>query len=71
MLPPAGFELLDVWFRQLLPKNTIRYPKFRLFEAIDQVITENTPLRRFATNIEFVCVKRDGHEAAITRVCCG
>lgn len=60
MLSPAGLDLLDLWFRQLLPKNTVRYPNFRLFEAVDQLVTENTPLRHFATNIEFVSVKRGG-----------
>jgi SAM-dependent methyltransferase len=57
---PAGLELLDIWFRQLLPKNSVRYPNFHVFEALDQLVTENTPLARFATNIEFVCVKRGG-----------
>jgi SAM-dependent methyltransferase len=50
-------RLLDLWYRQLLPKNTAHYPNFRLFEKIDQFVTERTPLRYFATNVEFVCVK--------------
>ncbi len=53
----AGLELLDLWYRQLLPKNTPHYPKFRSFERFDQLMTENTPLRYFATNMEFVSVK--------------
>jgi SAM-dependent methyltransferase len=57
MLNWAGLDLLDVWYRQLLPKNSPRYPKFRLFERMDQLVTEHTPLRYFATNIEFVSVK--------------
>jgi SAM-dependent methyltransferase len=57
MLGSAGLELLDVWYRQLLPKNSVHYPKFRMFEKLDQFVTENTPLRYFATNIEFVCAK--------------
>jgi len=50
-------ELLDTWYRQLLPKNSVRYPNFRLFERLDQFTTEHTPLRYFATNIEFVSAK--------------
>jgi SAM-dependent methyltransferase len=57
MLSGVGLELLDIWYRQLFPKNSVTYPNFRLFERIDQFITENTPLRYFATNIEFVSVK--------------
>jgi SAM-dependent methyltransferase len=57
MLGSAGLKLLDVWYRQLLPKNSVRYPKFRMFEKLDQFVTEHTPLRYFATNIEFVCAK--------------
>lgn len=53
----AGLTLLDVWYRQLLPKNTPYYPRFRSFERFDQLVTEHTPLRYFATNIEFVCTK--------------
>jgi len=57
ILRAAGLELLDIWYRQLLPKNSPHYPKFRLFEKMDQFMTENTVLRYFATNIEFVSVK--------------
>lgn len=59
MLLPTGLRPLDIWFRQFFPKNSVRYPKFRMFERIDQLITENTPLRHFATNIEFVSVKSE------------
>jgi SAM-dependent methyltransferase len=57
MLEAAGLDLLDIWYRQLLPKNSIRYPGFRFFEHLDQFLTEHTPLRIFATNIEFVSQK--------------
>lgn len=57
MLGSTGLEMIDSWYRQMLPKNTVKYPNFRLFEKVDQLVTEFTPLRRFATNIEFVCVK--------------
>ncbi len=57
LLHSAGLNLLDMWYRQLLPKNSAHYPNFRLFERFDQFMTENTPLRYFATNIECVSVK--------------
>ena len=57
LLSFTGLKLLDVWYRQLLPKNSPRYPNFRLFEKMDQFVTEHTPLRYFATNLEFVSVK--------------
>jgi len=54
MLQEAGLDVLDMWYRQLLPKNKVRYPNFRMFERFDQLMTEHTPLRRYATNLEFV-----------------
>jgi SAM-dependent methyltransferase len=57
ILGSAGFELVDLWYRQFLPKNSVHYPKFRLFEKIDLLMTEKTPLRYLATNIEFVSFK--------------
>jgi SAM-dependent methyltransferase len=53
----SNVKILDLWYRQLLPKNSAHYPNFRLFEKLDQFVTENTPFRYFATNIEFVGVK--------------
>lgn len=63
MLPPAGFDIVDLWYRQILPKNTVRYPAFRTFERLDQFITSHTPFRVFATSIEFVCIKRQASTA--------
>jgi SAM-dependent methyltransferase len=57
MLRTAGLEPLDLWYRQFLPKNSVHYPKFRFFEKLDQFVTERTPLRYLATNIEFVSFK--------------
>jgi SAM-dependent methyltransferase len=57
LLRGADLELIDLWYRQLLPKNTVRYPRFRLFEKMDQFASKHTPLRYFATNVEFVSVK--------------
>jgi len=58
LLDQNGFDLLDLWHRQLFPKNTIRYPQYRLFEMIDLFLSEKTPLKYFATNIEFVACKK-------------
>lgn len=60
LLAGAGLRKLNIWFRQLFPKNTVRYPNFRLFERADQMLAENTPLKYFATNIEFVAEKPKG-----------
>jgi SAM-dependent methyltransferase len=57
LLSSTGMKLIDIWYRQLLPKNSPHYPNFRLFERMDQFITEHTPFRYFATNMEFVSVK--------------
>lgn len=59
MLPPVGLHLIDLWHRQILPKNSIRYPFFRLFEKLDQFVTFYTPLRVFATSLEFLSIKID------------
>ncbi len=56
LLSRAGFEVLDIWHRQLFPKNRVRYPFYRAFEAADQLLVRYTPLRYLATNIEFVAV---------------
>jgi SAM-dependent methyltransferase len=57
LLHSAGLNLLDLWYRQIFPKNSIAYPNFRLFEKVDQFITFHTPFRVFATSIEFVSYK--------------
>jgi SAM-dependent methyltransferase len=57
MLHRSGLQPLDIWYRQLLPKNSVRYPGFRFFEKLDRLMTEKTPLRYLATNVEFVSVK--------------
>jgi SAM-dependent methyltransferase len=58
MLSLVEFDLLDLWYRQMLPKNSVHYPMFRLWERIDQFITFYSPLRVFATSIEFVASRR-------------
>jgi len=52
LIRAANLFLVDRRHRQFLPKNRVRYPRYRAFEALDQFVTEYTPLRHFATNIE-------------------
>jgi SAM-dependent methyltransferase len=54
LLKETGFELQDFWHRQLLPKNSVRYPAYHVFESVDQALVRFTPLKYLATNIEFV-----------------
>jgi SAM-dependent methyltransferase len=57
LLAEVDMRLLDLWYRQLLPKNSVHYPYFRAFEHLDQLVTEHSALRYFATNVEFVSLK--------------
>jgi SAM-dependent methyltransferase len=66
MTSAVGLELIDLWYRQILPKNTVHYPRFRLFEKVDQYVTFHTPLRVFATSIEFVGSKKSRETADST-----
>lgn len=50
----AQFDLLDLWHRQLLPKNSVQYRAPRRAESLDQWLTARTPLSLLATNLEFV-----------------
>ena len=54
LLLNSGFRVIDMWHRQLLPKNRVSYPYYRAFEALDQFLARHTPLKYLATNIEFV-----------------
>jgi len=54
LLASQHFEVLDMWQRQLFPKNRLWTPAFRQFEAIDQWLVDHTPLRFLATSLEFV-----------------
>lgn len=57
LLQQSKLELIDIWYRQLLPKNSISYNNHHTFEFIDQWLTEWTPFKYTATNIEFVACK--------------
>ncbi|MEM9009458.1 MAG: class I SAM-dependent methyltransferase [Cyanobacteria bacterium P01_F01_bin.86] len=43
LLKHTGFKLLDLWHRQLSPKNGVTYPNYRFFESVDQFLP-NRPL---------------------------
>ncbi len=57
MTAKAHLALLDIWHRQLLPKNAIHYPAYHQVESLDQWVSTHTPLKYLATNIEFVAYK--------------
>ena len=46
----AGFEVGQVWHGQLFPKNGFGFHKGA--EKLDRILTNHTPLRYFATNLE-------------------
>jgi SAM-dependent methyltransferase len=58
LLSDAGYALLDIWHRQLFPKNTVRYPFYRAFESLDQFLVRFAPVKYLATNIEFVAAAK-------------
>lgn len=53
LLTEAGFSIESLWHGQLLPKNGASYSDRA--ERIDRWLTEWTPLRYLATNLEGVC----------------
>lgn len=64
LLKRAGFNTIGKpWFRQLLPKTHYHYPKPRLFERADLLLTNYTPLRYLAASIEFVARKQYAYTA--------
>jgi hypothetical protein len=57
LLQNADFRPVDIWQRALFPKNTFHYRNYRSAESWDQKLCAHTPLRHFATNLEFVAFK--------------
>ena len=57
LLKETNLNLIDMWHRSLLPKNTLIPPAFHLAEKADLWLCRNTPLKFFATNIEFIAEK--------------
>lgn len=54
LLKGADLKLLEMWRRQLFPKNKVRYPFPYFVERLDQWLCEMTPLGYLATSLEFV-----------------
>ena len=64
LLRRAGFNFVGKpWFRQLLPKTHYHYPYPRLFERLDLIATNYTPLGYLAASIEFVARKQHTYTA--------
>ncbi len=61
LLKRAGLKPLHIWRRQLFPKLTVNYSHPVFFEKLDNFLTTYTPLRLFATSIEFIAVKQTCH----------
>ena len=58
LLIKSDFLLHDIWHRQLFPKNSVNYPIHNTFERLDHFLNNNTPLKYFSTNLEFVAEKQ-------------
>lgn len=59
MAEQNNFDLLDFWHLGLFPKNTVNYGNFsKDLERIDQFLTRNTPLKYFATSLNFLGMKK-------------
>lgn len=57
MLHEGGYQILDMWQRQLFPKNRLPYPMPWVWERLDQWLVNHTPLGRLATSLEFVAMR--------------
>lgn len=58
LLNKTNFDLIDIWYRQLFPKNSIDSGLYFQLEQIDNFLTKNTFLKYFSTNIEFIGLKK-------------
>jgi SAM-dependent methyltransferase len=56
LLNEARMNLLDYWYRDLLPKGRA-LPYYRKVESFDNWLCRNTPLKHLASNIEFAAEK--------------
>ncbi|GMO53225.1 MAG: hypothetical protein Pg6C_19480 [Treponemataceae bacterium] len=57
LLSASGLQLLDIWHRAFLPKISFIPPFYHAVEKADNWICNNSILKYFATNIEFVAYK--------------
>lgn len=53
----SGLRLIDCWYAQLFPKNSVPLHLGRQLEPLDRWLCEKTPLRYFATNLEIVLAR--------------
>lgn len=62
LLKRSGLKLCGpIWHRQLLPKRLVHFKRFRFAESLDLWLTEYTPLRYVATDIEFIARKQEAY----------
>jgi len=54
LVTAAGFEIAGLWHGQLFPKASL--PASNALERVDRFLTDKTPLRYFATNLEAVLI---------------
>lgn len=57
LIDKTEFVLLDYWYRDLLPYRS-KFSFYRKLEKMDNWLCNNTFLKYFATNIEFVAAKK-------------
>ncbi len=57
LLAENQLTLLDIWHRQLLPKNRMSYLFYKTIERVDLWLTEYTPFKHLVTSIEFIARK--------------
>jgi SAM-dependent methyltransferase len=58
LMSESGFEIADVWYRQLYPRSLVTIKEYHLLELIDQFLTTYTPFKFISTYIEFVSEKK-------------
>jgi hypothetical protein len=51
-------EVVDYWFRDVIPLRS-HLPWYKLSERFDNFVCTYTPLKFFASNIEFLAYKSD------------
>jgi SAM-dependent methyltransferase len=59
LIKKANLEVLDIWHRALFPKKSFVPPFYKILERIDNFLCNYSPLKYFATNIEFVARKME------------
>ena len=53
----SRLKIMEMWRRQLFPKNKVRYPLPYRAERFDQWLCDHTPLGLLATSLEFVAYR--------------